>query len=157
MKKYFLFLFLGSFPFIGISQEDFYSQSEGIYIELPEAPPSLSRLSPLVPSMHFNLTEPDIFGKNEKREINMLGLVAREKHLQEMRNEYETPIFRHEKKEGTFQVSDNVQLYSRGSNYDVFTGKLKNPVYQEMQARLYNSVYRSYYGGRNYYYSPFIR
>lgn len=156
MKKYFLFIFFSTLSYLGTAQVDF-SEDESIYIGLPEVRPSLTELSPTVPSMHFDLADADIFKTNDKREINMLGIVAREKSLQQRRQEYETPVFQREKKEGTFQVSDNVHLYSRGSNYDFYTGKLKNPVYQEMQARLFNAAYRSYYNGRNYYYSPFIR
>lgn len=156
MKRFFLFLCFCSLPLVGIAQEDIF-QNEVIYIELPDIPPSLSDLSPLVPPSHFNLTDPDIFGKDEKREINMLGIVEREKRLQERRREYETPLFSQEKKEGTLQIKDNVHLYSRGSNYDFYTGKLKNPVYEEMRARLFTDVYRSYNTGGNYYYSPFIR
>ena len=156
MKKYSLLLFFCFLPFMGVAQVDL-PQNEVIYIELPEALPTLSELKPLIPSIHFTLTDPDIFAKNEKREINMLGMVAREKQLQQRRGDYETPNFRREKKEGSLQISDNVHLYSRGSNYDFYTGKLKNPVYEEMQARLFNGIYRSYHDRSNYYYSPFIR
>lgn len=159
MKNYYLILSFCMFSFLGTAQEDF-AQDESFFIGSLDIPPALSELSPEIPELHFNLTDANIFRKDEKREINMLAIVAREKRFQERQQEYETPTFRRKKKEGAIQVSDNVHLYNRGSNYDFYTGKLKNPVYQEMQARLFNDVYRSNYNpynSYNRYYSPFLR
>ena len=155
MKKFFLLPVLLCICVSASAQE--FSQDEGFYIGTLDVPPALSRLNPVIPERHFNLTVPDIFRKNEKREINMLGIVEREKRFQESIAEYETPSFLRERKEGSLQISDNVHLYNRASNYDFYTGKLKNPVYKEMEAHLFNDFYRLNYGRRYPYFTPFIR
>lgn len=155
MKKYFILSVIFCISLSARAQE--FSQNEGFYIGTRDVPPALSRLNPVIPERHFNLTVPDIFRKDEKREINMLGIVERERRFQESIAEYETPSFLKERNEGSLQISDNVHLYNRASNYDFYTGKLKNPVYQEMEAHLFNDFYRRQYNRRYPYFSPFIR
>lgn len=143
------------FPFLGTAQE---IPNTDFFIGIPDANiPEIPALPMEIPFTQFDLPEVNIFARNEKREVNMLGIMSREKQLRERRGEYETPAFFTRRKESSFQIKDNVHLYNRGSNYDFYTGKLKNPVYQEMQARLFNDIYTPYYYRRNPYYSPFFR
>src|SRR5690606_33169050 len=124
MKTYLLLCFILA-PLLVTAQEDFYS---GLYIGIPEADKrEFPALSMEIPFPHFNLPEVNIFFRDEERKINMLGIVARERHLKEKYNEYETPNFLRKRNEGIHQVRDNVHLYNRASNYDFYTGKLKNP------------------------------
>ena len=156
MKKVFLILVFFCISLSSTAQENF-SQNVDFYIGIRDISPALSRLTPIVPEKHFELTDSNIFPKDEERQINMLGIVERERRFQESIADYDTPSFYKPKKEGSLQFTDNVHLYNRASNYDYYTGKLKNPVYKEMEAHLFNDFYRFQYNRRNPYFSPFTR
>ena len=160
MKNLFLLSILLCLSLSGSAQE-FSSGEVNFFIGARDLPPALTKLKPLLPEGHFELTDPDIFQKNQKREIHMLGLVERERRHRESIADYDTPSFYKHKKEGSLQISDNVHLYNRGSNYDYYTGKLKNPVYKEMEAHLFNDFYRMQYNrnrpSSSPYFSPFRR
>lgn len=153
--------------FSGFAQE--FGASEGylveredqtVYIEMPEVNASLSFLAPDFEKQLFTLRDADIFKKNEKREVNMMAMmekerIDRERSLVELDSPMPT-LSRGEK--NILQISNQVQMHNRGSNYDIYTGEKKIPAYKEMRAGLFNGYYSPNVGGRYYApYSPFLR
>ncbi|MFD0975790.1 hypothetical protein [Salinimicrobium gaetbulicola] len=147
MKKLF-FLSLLFCSLTGYSQE--FSSEEGFYIGKREVTPSLSFLSEKVPASKFTLMEVN-FKKNEKREVNMMAVMERERYERESAYiELENPAPRLGKFEtGVIQFSNEVRFHDRGSNYDIYTGKTKNPAYKEMRTGLFHGHY-SPFTGRSY-------
>ena len=167
MKKvvFLVFLFLTSIPTIAQEFGDtggyLIERTEEIsYLEIPEVNASLSFLAPEFGDQKFVLRSADIFKKNEKREVNMLAVM--EKERQERASylvELESPLPTLSKDEkGMIQITNQIQLHNRGSNYDPYTGEKKIPAYTEMRAGLFNGYYSPNVGGRYYSpYSPFLR
>ena len=158
MKNWF---FLTIFLLAGLSA---YSQEfpreEDFYIGLPEINLSLSALAPEFKNQKFVLREADIFKKNVKREVNMMAMmekerVERNRHIVEL--DAPAPTLNKGEK-SLIQVTNEIQMHNRSSNYDIYTGEKKIPAYQEMRAGLFNGYYRPYIGRRSYfspYYSPY--
>ncbi|GHA29847.1 hypothetical protein GCM10007103_08900 [Salinimicrobium marinum] len=131
-----------------------------VYIEMPEVNASLSFLAPNFEKQMFTLRDSDIFKKNEKREVNMMAMMEKERRDRERSLvELDSPmptLSRGEK--GIIQISNQMQMHNRGSNYDIYTGEKKIPAYKEMRAGLFNGYYSPNVGGRYYApYSPFLR
>ncbi|WP_424493730.1 hypothetical protein [Salinimicrobium sp. GXAS 041] len=163
MKKFFFLIFFIVTSFSVFSQE--FGDKNGYlierteevsnYIQMPEVNASLSFLSPDINKQEFTLRSADIFRKNEKREINMLAIMEQEKRDRESYLvELDSPVPALSKGEkGIIQVTNQIQLHNRGSNYDPYTGQKKIPAYTEMRAGLFNGYYSPNVGGR--YYSPY--
>lgn len=157
MKKIFFLAILFFTGLSAYSQE--FPREEGFYIGLPEINLSLSALAPEFKNQKFVLREADIFKKNVKREVNMMAMmekerVERNRHIVEL----DAPVPTLNKREKSLiQVTNEIQMHNRGSNYDLYTGEKKIPAYQEMRAGLFNGYYRPSMGGRRYYspYSPY--
>lgn len=147
MKKlFFLSIFLYSLT--GYSQE--FSQEEGFFIGKREVVPSLSFLTKEIPESRFTLTEVN-FNKIEKREVNMMAVMERERYERESAYiELENPVPALGKFEtGVIQFTNEARFHDRGSNYDIYTGKTKIPAYREMQTGLFRGRY-SPFTGRSY-------
>ncbi len=167
MKIFTFLTFCFFFSFPGVAQEFEASEgylvereNEAVYIDMPEINASLSFLAPDFEKQIFTLRDADIFRKNEKREVNMMAMMEKERRNKEQSLvELDSPIpslSRGEK--SIIQISNQVQMHNRGSNYDIYTGEKKIPAYKEMRAGLFNGYYSPNVGGRYYApYSPFLR
>lgn len=158
MKKLFLSIGFIFFSFAGIAQID-YEEEKTFLIGVQEVNPSLSFLAPEITSQNFQLTDANFMEIEEKREVNMVAMMEKEKNTKKRTVDLASPFPSNNKDQNVFQVSDNIQLYNRGSNYDYYTGKTKNPAYREMRTGLFRGVYAPNVGGRYYtpYSSPFLR
>ena len=92
MKNLFLLSLIFCLSLPAAAQEN-SSKEVYFHIGTRDATPALSRLTPVIPESHFNLSDPNIFQKDEERQINMLGIVERERRLKESIAEYDTPSF----------------------------------------------------------------
>ncbi|MFD2518492.1 hypothetical protein [Salinimicrobium flavum] len=159
MKRAFLIITFLLFSLAGFSQE--LATGEGFYIGTLEVRPSLSYLAPQIPEGNFTLTEV-IFKKEVKREVNLVAMMERTRYEQESSYiELESPMpYLGKTEAGFIQITNQVRVHDRGSNYDIYTGKTKIPAYKEMRAGLFTGNY-SPYTGRSYIspysYSPFLR
>lgn len=156
-------LLLVAFVFYSISgHSQEFPTSEAVYIGQKEVRPSLSFLAPEVPSQNLSLTEIN-WNKETKREVNLMAIMERkrfEKEQSYVELDFAAPnISKGEK--NLIEVTNELYIHDRGSNYDIYTGKLKNPAYREMRPGLFNRGYSSPYIGRGYSSpyssSPFLR
>lgn len=167
--KTFSFLAISFFSLSGFAQEFTASESylierenESVYVDMPEINASLSFLAPDFEKQTFILRNADIFEKNQKREVNMMAMMEKERRSRERDIvELDSPLpnlSRGEK--NIIQISNQIQMHNRGSNYDIYTGEKKIPAYTEMRAGLFNGFYSPNVGGRYYSpysYSPYLR
>jgi hypothetical protein len=124
--------------------------------------PSLSLLAPEVPSQNLTLREVN-FNKEVKREVNLMAVMEQERYERESRYiELESPmpnISRFE--QGMIEVTNDFRIHDRSSNYDIYTGKKKNPAYEDMQVPLFSSPLHSRGRVRGYVspytYNPYLR
>lgn len=148
------------FSLSGYSQE--LSGSAGIYIGSLEVRPSLSMLTPEFPESRLTLTEVN-FNKVEKREVNLVAMMEQERYEKESSYvKLDSPMPTLSKGEkALIEVTNELRMHDRGSNFDIYTGEKKIPAYQEMRVPLFSSPYNSRAGVRGYVspynYSPFLR
>lgn len=170
MKKYFLLALCGVFSVVGMAQE-FSDQTDvqipleidSFHFFLPKNPKSTPSLTILVPEKfpyRLELTEVNYYKVRKHKGVDFVAMMEQEKAYKERiaRATIEFPSLSGDK-ESIFTVSNNVHLYNRGSNYDYYTGKIKNPAYQEMRAGLFNAIYAPYnFSGqyRPYTFSPYL-
>lgn len=156
MKKLIL---LSSFFFLAHTTwaQQELSAEEGIFIDFGESSPMFSLMATDIFGEEFYLPEIDLFNPEYKKEVNMVALMERERRIKERKVDFDSPLLSRSRESGTFKISDNVHLYSRDSNYDPYTGKKKNAVYEEMRPYLFNDVYRGYYTRRSSFYNPYFR
>ena len=160
MKRFFLIAGFIFFSLSGYSQE--FSTPEGVYIGQREVRPSLSFLAPEVPSQNLTLREVN-WNREVKREVNLMAIMEKTRYEKEqsyVELDFAAPnISKGEK--NLIEVTNELYIHDRGSNYDIYTGKLKNPAYKEMRTGLFNRGFSSPYIGRGYsspyFYSPFLR
>lgn len=154
MKLFFFIAGLLLFSLIGHSQE--FSDSEGFFIGNREVRPSLSMLTPELPESRFTLTEVN-FNKVEKREVNLVAMMERERYEKESSYiELDSPMPTLSSGEkALIEVTNDIRIHDRGSNFDIYTGEKKIPAYQEMRVPLFQSPYNSRSRVRGYV-SPFI-
>lgn len=159
MKKLLLIFIFSLLTFSGFAQSDLEDVQNFLIGPLEIAPPSLSIKTSPIQKQKFTLREVNIFAKDEKREVDMVALMEVERNYKPREVDIDF-AFRQTEKKAVLELSENVQFFDRGSNYDPYTGKLKNPVYKEMRSPLYNDFY-SPFRPRRYYspfgYSPFLR
>lgn len=150
-------LFIGA---TGISQE--LSAPEGFFIGEREVKPSLSYLAPEVPSQNLTLMEVN-FNKEVKREVNLVAVMERERYERESSYvELESPLPRLSRfEQGMIEVTNDVRMHDRSSNFDIYTGEKKIPAYEEMRVPLFSSPLHTRGRVRGYVspytYSPFLR
>ncbi|WP_029033437.1 hypothetical protein [Salinimicrobium terrae] len=144
--------------FSGQAQE--FSNSEGFYIGALEIRPSLSVLAPEFPDSRFTLTEVNFNKKAEKREVNLIAMMEQERYEKEKAIvELESPMPTLSTGERTLlEVTNQIRIHDRSSNFDIYSGEKKIPAYQEMQVPLFSNPYYSRTRGRGfvspYFYSP---
>jgi hypothetical protein len=159
MKKFFYIFFVFSFASTAYSQE--ISGFESLSIQKREIP-SLSFLASDLPVTNLTLTEVDFSKKEAKREVNLVAVMERKRFEQESAYiELESPmptISNGEK--SMIEITNGLHFHDKGSNYDYFTGKTKNPALREARTGLFNGRY-SPLTGQSYlspnYYSPSLR
>lgn len=160
MKR--ILILVGFILMWGSASAQEFSGSEGFYIGTLEIRPSLSLLAPEFPESKFTLTEVN-FNREKKREVNIIAMMEKERYEQESSYiELESPMPNLTKGEKSLiEVTNEIRLHDRSSNYDIYTGQKLIPAYQEMRVPLFSSPYYSRSGVRNYVYpysySPFLR
>lgn len=160
MKRLLLIISVIFFSVCGYSQE--FSASEGFYIGQKEIRPSLSLLAPDLPESKMTLTEID-WSREVKREVNLIAMMERERYEKERSSvELDAPIPTISKGEKSLiEVTNDIRIHDRSSNYDIYTGKKKIPAYEEMRVPLFSSPYHTRSRVRGYVspysYSPFLR
>lgn len=160
MKKLFFLLGFIFFSIGGNSQE--FSASEGFFIGRQEVRPSLSLLTTELPETKMTLTEID-WRREKKREVNFVAMMELERHEKEKgKVELDAPMPTLSKGEKSLiEVTNDIRIHDRSSNYDIYTGQKKIPAYEEMRVPLFSSPYHSRSRVRGYVspysYSPFLR
>lgn len=160
MKKLFVFIGFIFFSFSATSQE--FSTSEGFYIGRMEVRPSLSLLAPEIPESKLTLTEIN-WSKEKKREVNLIAMMEQERYDKKKASiELDSPMPTIGKGEKSLiEVTNDIRIHDRSSNYDIYTGQKKIPAYEEMRVPLFSSPYHSRSRVRGYVspysYSPFLR
>jgi hypothetical protein len=159
MKTLYILLALILLPVIGHAQE---FKDYSISMERLEIPPGLSLLAPPLPSQRLTLTEIN-WNKEVKREVNLSAIMEKARYEKEQSYVdlgFDAPtIGRSEKK--MIEVTNDLYIHERGSNYDIYTGEKKNPAYKEMRAGLFMRNYNAPFHGNGYaapnLYSSFLR
>ena len=160
MKRLLLTIIVIFFSLGGYSQE--FSAPEGFYIGQKEIRPSLSLLAPELPESKMTLTEID-WSRETKREVNLIAMMERERYEKERSSvELDAPMPTISKGEKSLiEVTNDIRIHDRSSNYDIYTGKKKIPAYEEMRVPLFSSPYHTRSRVRGYVspysYSPFLR
>lgn len=125
--------------------------------------PSLSLLAPELPSQNLTLREVDFTKKEVKREVNLVAVMERERYEKESSYvELESPVPTLGKTEKSLiEVTNDIRMHDRSSNYDIYTGEKKIPAYEEMRVPLFSSPMHTRGRVRGYVspytYSPFLR
>lgn len=176
MKRFF-FLILLSITTMSYAQEfnssavreipDFPSleipSSEDIFIGTTRAPrPSLSLLAPELPETKMTLSEIN-WSKEKKREVNLIAMMEQKRYEKESSKvELDAPMPTLSKGEKSLiEVTNDIRIHDRSSNYDIYTGQKKIPAYEEMRVPLFSNPFHSRARVRGYVspysYSPFLR
>lgn len=175
MKKLLLLFFL-MLSVIGYSQEfsaetdksQVFRQMESppleeIFIGLKEVRPSLSMFVAQLPEREFTITEVDFSKKEVKRQVNLIAMMERKRYEKEKASvDLDSPmpdVSSGEK--ALIEITNDIRMRDRSSNFDIYTGKKKIPAYEEFQTPLFRRNY-SPYSGRGYispnaYYNPYLR
>lgn len=160
MKKLLVFIGFIFFCFNVTSQE--FSTSEGFYIGRIEVRPSLSLLAREFPESKLTLTEIN-WSKEKKREVNLIAMMEQERYDRKNASiELDSPMPTISKGEKSLiEVTNDIRIHDRSSNYDIYTGQKKIPAYEEMRVPLFSSPYHSRSRLRGYvspyFYSPSLR
>lgn len=139
-----------------------FSNSEGFYIGDLELRPSLSLLAPELPESKFSLAEVN-FNKETKREVNLIAMMERQRYEKEQGIvELDAPMpSLGTGEKALIQVTNDLRIHDRSSNFDIYTGEKKIPAYQEMKAPILSNPFYSRSRVRGYIspysYSPFLR
>lgn len=160
MNKFFFFLLALCVGATGFSQE--LAEPEGLFIGQREIRPSLSLLAPEVPSQNLTLREVN-FHKETKREVNLVAVMEKQRHEKESSYvELESPVPGISKfEQGMIDITNEVRMHDRSSNFDIYTGQKKIPAYEEMRVPLFSNPIHNRGRVRGYVspytYSPFLR
>lgn len=160
MNKIFFLLIVLSIGATGFSQE--LAAPEGFFIGQREIKPSLSLLAPEIPSQNLTLREVN-FNKEVKREVNLVAVMEKQRYERESSYiELESPLPRLSKfEQGMIDITNEVRMHDRSSNFDIYTGEKKIPAYEEMRVPLFSSPIHTRGRVRGYVspytYSPFLR
>ncbi len=174
MKKLLLLIFL-ILSVGGYSQEFSGNNNSEIFKPLELAPlediltgsrevrPSLSMPVPQLPERKFTITEVDFSKKEVKRQVNLIAMMERKRYEKEKASvDLDSPmpdVSTGEK--ALIEITNDIRMRDRSSNFDIYTGQKKIPAYEEMQTPLFRRNY-SPYSGRGYispnsYYNPYLR
>ncbi|MGI0107123.1 hypothetical protein [Salinimicrobium sp. WS361] len=152
----------GTNPFPEFDQANFPALEE-VFIRYTRIQPGLSVPVNHFPENQFSLKEISFDKKVQKRQVNLISMMEKERYAKEAALvEMESPaptIGKGEK--ALIEVTNDIRIHDRSSNYDIFTGQKKIPAYEEMRSPILQSPYRSRSGVRAYvspyYDSPFLR
>ncbi|MCY2686897.1 hypothetical protein [Salinimicrobium sp. TH3] len=160
MKK--LLLLTGLFLTIcGYSQE--FDTSKSLYIGAREVRPSLSKPVKELSESKFTLMEVNFDKKDEKRQVNLIAMMEQQRFEKEKGIvEMESPMPGLSTGEKSLiEVTNDIRIHDRSSNFDIYTGKKKIPAYEEMQSPIFRQNYtpfsRRRYGSPGVYYNPYLR
>lgn len=159
MKEKFSLWVLALLCSAGYAQE--FRPAEGIYIGNERRIPSLSILTPEFTSGTFTLREVD-FSKEVKREVDFVAVMEEKRQQQEssyIQLESPVPTLNSFEKQ-MIEVTNELNVHQRGSNYDIYSGEKKIPAYQEFRADFIpplSSPYTRRKGAPYFRYSPFLR
>ncbi|WP_324719253.1 hypothetical protein [Salinimicrobium sp. HB62] len=137
-----------------------FSPFEEITIGLKEVRPSLALPLPQLPEREFTIREVDFTRKEVKRQVNLIAMMERKRYEKEKGSvDLDSPmpdVSTGEK--ALIEITNDIRMRDRSSNFDIYTGQKKIPAYEEMQTPLFRRNY-SPYSGRGYispnvYYSP---
>ena len=108
-------------------------------------------------TLDFRLTEVKFTKGTDKRSVDFIARMEEEKAYREKvaSNSYHFRGLSKDQKQ-ILTISKGLKLYNRDSNYDPFTGEIKNPAYQELRSGTYNTghpIFENYYGP--YRFSPY--
>ncbi len=158
MKKLLLLAFLIC-SFNGYSQENNPLETLGIprfqQIDFPlpeklflpsrQVRPSLSMPVNIFPENNFSLPEVNFNKKEVKRQVNLVAMMERSRYEKEQASvELESPMPNLSTGEkALIQVTNEIRMQDRSSNFDIYTGKKKIPAYEEMRVPLFSNPYHS--------------
>lgn len=140
-----------------------FSVFEEVYVGFREVRPSLSVPVKQFPENQFSLKEISFDKKEQKRQVNLISMMERSRYEKEKALvELESPMPTLSAGEkALIEVTNEIRIHDRSSNYDIFTGQKKIPAYEEMRVPLFSSPYHSGSRARGYIspypYSPFLR
>ena len=143
-------------------QLELYPSEEIFKGSLQARRPSLSLLAPPLPESKLRLSEIN-WSKEKKREVNLIAMMERRRYEKESAKvELDAPVPTISQGEKSLiEVTNDIRIHDRSSNYDIYTGQKKIPAYEEMRVPLFSSPYHSRSRVRAYaspyYYSPFLR
>lgn len=132
-------------------QRQFLS-SEELFIGTREVRrPSLSLLATEFPESNMILTEIN-WNRESKREVNLIAMMERERYENERSSvELDSPVPTISKGEKSLiEVTNEIRMHDRSSNFDIYTGQKKIPAYEEMRVPLFSSPYRTRSRARGY-------
>ena len=137
---------------------------EDIFIGIREVRPGLSMPVPQFPEREFTITEVDFSKKEVKRQVNLVAMMERKRYEKEKASvDLDSPlpdVSTGEK--ALIEITNDIRMRDRSSNFDIYTGKKKIPAYDEMSVPLFRSSFNSRSGVRGYvspagYYNPYLR
>ncbi len=136
---------------------------EEIFIGIKEVRPALSMPVRQLPEREFTITEVDFSKKEIKRQVNLVAMMERKRYEKEQASvDLDSPmpdLSTGEK--ALIEITNDIRMRDRSSNFDIYTGQKKIPAYEDMQTPLFRRNY-SPYSGRGYispnsYYNPYLR
>lgn len=124
--------------------------------------PALSMPVPQLPERDFSISEVNFDKKEEKRQVNLIAMMERKRYeKEEALVDLDSPLPTLSTGEkALIEITNEIRMHDRSSNYDIYTGKKKIPAYEEMQTPLFRRNFP--YSGRSYispgvYYNPYLR
>lgn len=145
----------------GYSQE--FGTPESIDIGAREVRHSLSLPLRELPEFKFTLMEVNFDKKVEKRQVNLISMMEQQRYEKEKAIvELESPMPDLRTGEKTLiEVTNDIRIHDRSSNFDIYTGQKKIPAYEEMQTPLFRQNFNPYsrrgYSSPSFYYNPYLR
>jgi hypothetical protein len=136
---------------------------ENIFIRVKEVRPSLAMPVRQFPEREFTITEVDFSKKEVKRQVNLIAMMERTRYeKEEALVDLDSPlpdVSTGEK--ALIEITNDIRMRDRSSNFDIYTGKKKIPAYEEFQTPLFRRNYAPYSGrgyiSPNVYYNPYLR
>ena len=139
------------------------ASSEDTFVGKREVRPSLSMPVRQLPEREFTISEVDFTKKEVKRQVNLIAMMEKSRYEKERASvDLDSPmpdVSTGEK--ALIEITNDIRMRDRSSNFDIYTGKKKIPAYEEFQTPLFSRSF-SPYSGRGYispnvYYNPYLR
>lgn len=137
---------------------------ESYFIGPWKSQPRLSIPVRELPEMDFSIREVDFSQRKDKRQVDLVAMMERKRYEKEKGIvELDSPTPNLATGEKTLlQVTNDIRMNDRSSNFDFYTGQKKIPAYEEMRVPLFRSPYYSRSGVRahvspNVYFNPYLR